>query len=83
MLRNTQNKFSFLKQYSISLFKVHENIRAVKPSMPFDVNAGTVPDEFQMVITDLMCEMEHESALQHIQIFTHQNHTACKFLGLV
>jgi len=48
MLRNTQNKFSFIKKYSISLFKVHENIRSVTLQMSFDVNAETVPDEFQM-----------------------------------
>jgi len=76
MLRNTQNKFSFVKKYSISLFKVHENIRAVKPSIPFDVTVETVPDEFQMEITDPLCKMDCERALQHIQIFTHQNHIA-------
>lgn len=58
-------------------------MRAVKPSMAFDVNDETVPDEFQMGITDMLCEMDRERALQHIQIFTHQNHTACRYLGPV
>jgi len=51
--------------------------------MSFDVNAETVPDEFQMGITGLLCEMDHERAHQHIQIFTHQNHVSCRFLGHV
>jgi hypothetical protein len=58
-------------------------MRAVKPSMAFDVHAETVPDEFQMGIIDLLCEMDRERVLQYIQIFTHQNHTACRFLGPV
>jgi hypothetical protein len=57
-------------------------MRAVKPSMPFDVNAKTVPHEFQMGITDVLCDMDHAGAIQHIQIFTHQNHIACWFSGL-
>jgi hypothetical protein len=57
-------------------------MRAVTPSMPFDVNAETVQDEFQMEITDVLCNNDCVCALQHVQIFTHQNHTACRFLGL-
>ena len=34
--------------------------------MSFDVDAETVPDEFQMGITNLLCEMDRERAIQHI-----------------
>jgi hypothetical protein len=70
MLRNTQNKLSFLKKYSSPLFKVHENMRTVKPSMPCDVTAETVPDEFQMGITYLLCDMDLGSAFQHVEILS-------------
>jgi hypothetical protein len=46
-------------------------MRAVKPSMPFDVNAETVQDELQTGITDVPCDKDCACALQHVQIFTH------------
>jgi hypothetical protein len=61
MPRNKHMIFSLFNNTSTPIFKLHTSIGHNLFSVPFDINTETLPADFNMEMTEMLCDMHQRN----------------------